>query len=66
MESGQAPDAEEAQRKTRRSAEYEQMTRRSKIGIVMGVSAAAVVGVALMPRMAQNLAYHRFADTRTM
>ena len=66
MESGQAPDAEEAQRKTSGRAEYEQMTRWSKIGIVMGVSAAAVVGVALLPRMAQSQSYHQFADTRTM
>ena len=42
------------------------MTRQSKIGIVVGVSAAAVVGVVLLPRMAQNLAYHHFADARTM
>jgi len=66
MESGQAPDAEEALRKDQKKSRVRAMTRRSKIGIVVGVSAAAVVGVALLPRTAQNLAYHRFADVRTM
>ena len=42
------------------------MTRRVRIWILIGVSATAAVTVALMPRTAQNLAYHRFADARTM
>ena len=42
------------------------MTREGKIWIVAAVSAMAVVVVALFPRIAQDPAYHRFADGRTM
>ena len=42
------------------------MTRGSRIGVLLGVTAAAVVAVWFLPPIPQDPAYHRFADTRAV
>ena len=40
------------------------MTRNSRISILFAVTAAAIFGTMLLPRIPQNPAYHNFADQR--
>lgn len=40
------------------------MTRGAGIGVLLGVTAAAVVAACVVPPIPQDPAYHRFADTR--
>src|SRR5712691_5914887 len=42
------------------------MTRGARIGVLLGVTAAAVAAACLVPPIPQDPAYHRFADTRPM
>src|SRR3972149_1058047 len=42
------------------------MTRRARIGLVVGLAAAAAVAAALLPPIAQDPAYHRMAGARTL
>ena len=42
------------------------MTRRARIGLVLGLAGAAGVAAALLPPMAQDPAYHRMADARAL
>jgi len=42
------------------------MTRGARIGVLLGVTAAAVVGACVVPPIPQDPAYHRFADTRPL
>ncbi len=42
------------------------MTRRGRIALVVGVAAAGIVVAAVLPPIPQDLAYHRFADHRTL
>ena len=42
------------------------MTPGARVGVVVGAAVAATALVALLPRIAQDPAYHRFADRRTL
>ena len=42
------------------------MTRGTQLAILLAVSAAAAVGISLAPRIPQDPAYHRFADSRPL
>ena len=42
------------------------MTRGARIGVLLGVTAAAVTAACVVPPISQDPAYHRFADTRPL
>src|SRR5262250_895488 len=42
------------------------MTRGTQLAILLAVTAAAAVGISLAPRIPQDPAYHRFADSRPL
>ncbi len=42
------------------------MTRGARIGVLLGVTAAAVTAACVVPPIPQDPAYHRFADTRPL
>ena len=42
------------------------MTRVARVGVLVGVTAAAVAAACLVPPVPQDPAYHRFADTRAL
>jgi hypothetical protein len=42
------------------------MTRGGRIGVLVGVTTAAMAAVCLLPPIPQDPAYHRFADTRPL
>src|SRR3984893_19382665 len=42
------------------------MTPGARVGVVVGAAVAATALVAVLPRIAQDPAYHRFADRRTL
>ncbi len=42
------------------------MSRGARVGVLVGAAAAAMALVALLPPIAQDPAYHRFADTRRL
>ena len=42
------------------------MTRGARIGVLLGVAAAAVTAACVVPPIPQDPAYHRFADTRAL
>src|SRR3990172_9761336 len=42
------------------------MTRGTRVGVLLGVTAAAVTAAYVVPPIPQDPAYHRFADTRPL